>query len=112
MKRRFLAQAAATGLAVVVPPSLAAGQEPPPMGFGYTDVIPIPLDDPTTKAIAGALFKPPGAGPFPAVAYMVNCGGLHHSGERALEKSVIDHLLAKGVATLIVDPFTPRNVER
>jgi hypothetical protein len=112
MKRKLLAQAAATGLAVVVLPSLAAGQEPPPMGFGYTDVIPIPLDDPTTKAIAGALFKPPGAGPFPAVAYMVNCGGLHHSGERALEKSVIDHLLAKGVATLIVDPFTPRNVER
>jgi dienelactone hydrolase len=27
----------------------------------------------------------------------------------ALEKTVIDHLLAKGVATFIVDPFTPRN---
>ena len=27
----------------------------------------------------------------------------------ALEKTVIDHLLAKGVDTLVVDPFTPRN---
>jgi len=40
---------------------------------------------------------------------MVGCGGLHYSAEAALEKSVIDHLLAKGVATLILDPFTPRN---
>ena len=27
----------------------------------------------------------------------------------ALQKTVIDHLLAKGVAVLVVDPFTPRN---
>ena len=27
----------------------------------------------------------------------------------ALEKTFIDHLLARGVATLIVDSFTPRN---
>jgi dienelactone hydrolase len=105
MKRGFAAQAAAAGLTAVVLPSLAAGQAPPSMGGGYTNVIAIPVDDPTTKAIAGALFKPTGAGPFPAVVYMVSCGGLFP----ALEKSVIDHFLAKGVATLIVDPFTPRD---
>jgi dienelactone hydrolase len=109
MKRGVLEQAAATGLAVVVLSSPAAGQEPPPMGGEYTNVIVIPVDDPATKAIAGALFKPEGAGPFPAVVYMSVCAGLSVGPERALEKSVIDHLRAKDVATLIVDPFTPRD---
>jgi hypothetical protein len=36
----------------------------PPMAGGYTNTIPIPVDDPQVKAIAGALFKPQGAGPF------------------------------------------------
>jgi hypothetical protein len=107
MKRRFVAQAA-PGLAAVVLPSLAAAQTVPPMGGGYTNVT-IPVDDLTTKAIAGALFKPTGAGPFAAVVYMVDCGGLWLTPEMALEKNVIDHFLARGVATLIVDPFTPRN---
>ena len=61
MKRNFLAQAAAAGLAGVVLPSLAAGQTAPPMGGGYTNVIPIPVGDPKTKSISGALFKPEGA---------------------------------------------------
>jgi len=79
------------------------------MGGGYKDVIPIPVDDPATKAIAGALFKPAGPGPFPAVVYMSGCAGLTYPSELVLERTAIDHLLAKGVATLIVDPFTPRN---
>ena len=79
MKRKFLAQAVATGLAVVVLPSLAVSQEPPPMAGEYTNVIPIPVDDPATKAIAGALFKPDGAGPFPAVVYMSGCEGLRRN---------------------------------
>ena len=48
-------------------------------GGGYTNVIPIPVDDPATKAIAGALFKPDGAGPFPAVVYMSGCEGLRRN---------------------------------
>ena len=84
-------------------------QTAPPIGGGYKDVISIPVDDPTTKAIAGALFKPAGAGPFPGVVFMTGCGGLNDTVETAMEKAVIDHLLAKGVATLLVDPFTPRN---
>ena len=46
---------------------------PPRMGGGYTNVIAIPVDDPDTKAIAGALFRPQGAGPFPAVIYLGYC---------------------------------------
>ena len=112
MKRKFLAQMAATALAVGATPglpSLAAGQTMPPMGGGYKDVIPIPVDDPTTKAIAGALFKPAGTGPFPVVVYMSGCAGLTYPSELVLERTAVDHLLARGVATLIVDPFTPRN---
>jgi dienelactone hydrolase len=112
MKRRFAAQAAAAGLAAVVLPSLAAGQAPPPMGGGYTNVIPIPVDNPTTKAISGALFKPEGVGPFPAVIYMPGCNGVDTPVARDWQKTFINHLQSKGVATLIVDPFTPRGQSR
>jgi len=89
--------------------TLAVAQTAPPIGGEYTNAIAIPVDDPMTKNISGALFKPPGAGPFPAVVYMSGCIGLSYPPEMALERIVIDHLLAKGVATFIVDPFTPRN---
>jgi dienelactone hydrolase len=97
--------------AIVVFPTLAPSQTAPPIGGGYKDAIPIPVDDPTTKAIAGALFKPAGPGPFPVVVYMSGCYGLglNNPTELLLERTAIDHLLAKGVATFIVDPYTPRN---
>ena len=56
--------------------SSAIAQTAPQIGGGYTDVISIPVDDPTTKAIAGALFKPTGKEPFPVVVYMSGCYGL------------------------------------
>jgi dienelactone hydrolase len=84
-------------------------QTPPPIGGGYTNVTAIPVNDPAIKAIGGALFKPAGAGPFPAVVYMSGCGGIDGPSMRAQQKNTIDHLLAKGVAILIVDSFTPRN---
>jgi dienelactone hydrolase len=80
----------------------------PPTGGGYTDVIPIPVNDATTKAIAGALFKPTGAGPFPAIIYLSGCGGIDNGADRVMQKAVIEHYKSMGVATLIVDPFTPR----
>jgi dienelactone hydrolase len=88
-------------------PELRA-ETPPPMGGGYTDVIAIPVNDPATKAIAGALLKPSGAGPFPVVVYMSGCGGVDNGADRAMQKAVIEHYKSKDVATLIVDPFTPR----
>jgi dienelactone hydrolase len=92
MKRKFLARAAAAGLAVFVLPSLAASQATPPMGGGFTNVIPIPVDDPKTKVISGALFKPEGAGPFPAVIVMPTCAGvdLPPARERVRCPSLID----------------------
>jgi hypothetical protein len=42
MRCEVLAQAA-TGLAVLVLPSLVAAQTSPPMACGYTNVIPIPV---------------------------------------------------------------------
>jgi dienelactone hydrolase len=94
--------------AMVAFPSASSSQTPPPIGGGYTDVTAIPVNDPAIKAIGGALFKPPGAGPFPAVVYMQGCSGIDGPLLRAVNKTTTDHLLAKGVAILIVDPFTPR----
>jgi dienelactone hydrolase len=79
------------------------------IGGGYTKVTAIPVKDPAIKAISGALFKPAGAGPFPAVVYMIGCGGIDSPPIRAQQKTAIDHMLAKGMAILIVDSFTPRN---
>jgi hypothetical protein len=108
--RLLLTTAAVAGLAaaLVAIPSLSAAQAPP-MGGGYTNVIAIPVNDPNVKAIAGALFKPPGAGPFPAVVYMPGCKDPAFGPEYALEKELIDHLTGKGVATLIIDPYTARH---
>jgi len=84
-------------------------QTSPPISGGYTNVTAIPVNDPAIKAISGALFKPAGAGPFPAVVYMIGCAGIDPPPIRAQQKNDIDNLLAKGVAILIVDSFTPRN---
>jgi dienelactone hydrolase len=106
---RLMTTAAMAGLAaaLVVLPSLSAAQAPK-MGGGYKNVIAIPVDDPATKAIAGALFKPAGAGPFPAVIYMSTCAGINDGSDHYMQTVLRDRLLAKGVALLIVDPFWPR----
>jgi dienelactone hydrolase len=101
--------AVAFSLAVTAFPPSSMGESVPPMGGGYTDVISIPVTDPAIQAIAGALFKPAGAGPFPAAVYISGCAGINSPGSRAQQKAAIDHLLSKGVATRIIDPFTPRN---
>ena len=110
MKQLILA-AAVTGIGLSYATGLQAqtGDQIPPIGGGYTNVTAIPVNDPAIKAISGALFKPAGAGPFPAVVYMIGCGGLDPPPIRAQQKTDIDHMLAKGVAILIVDSFTPRN---
>ena len=75
---------------------------------GGKDVIAIPVDDPQTKAIAGALFKPAGAGPFPAVIYMGTCAATDSGEEHYVQTALRDRLLSRGVAMLIVDPYSPR----
>jgi dienelactone hydrolase len=112
MKRQFAASmnvALLSAVALLAFPPESRGQTPPPIGGGYTDITPVPVNDPAIKAIGGALFKPVGAGPFPAVVYISGCSGLNSPAEMMLERTVIDHFLVKGIATLIVDPFTSRN---
>ena len=77
----------------------------PPMGGGFTDVVTIPVDDPATKAIAGALIKPAGAGPFPTVVYLPGCGNNDWPAPHAMAIATIEHLKSKGVATFFVDSF-------
>ena len=100
--------AVAFGSGAMVAPHLLQAADGPKMGGGYTDVIPIPVKDTAVKEIAGALFKPKGAGPFPAVVYIVPCGGPNFPPEFQQEKFVIERMLSKGIATLIVDTHTPR----
>lgn len=83
----------------------------PKMGGDYTDVIPIPVTDPSVKAIAGALIKPEGEGPFPVMVYIPACGGPNFPMELQQEKVWIERLKAKGIATLVVDPFVPRGLK-
>jgi hypothetical protein len=59
MQGSFLTSVTAVAVSATLGVSiLAAAQTAPPMGGGYMNVIPIPVDDPNIKAIAGALFKP------------------------------------------------------
>jgi dienelactone hydrolase len=112
MKRQLLAYAGVAILAAAAMlafPPASRGQTAPAIGGGYTDVTAIPVKDPAIKAIGAALFKPAGAGPFPAVVYMAGCGGIDSPTARALQKTITDHLLGKGIAILIVDSFTPRD---
>src|SRR5215475_9356422 len=77
MKRLILAAAVtAIGLSCATGLQAQAADQTPPIGGGYTNVTAIPVNDPAIKAISGALFKPAGAGPFPAVVYLIGCAGL------------------------------------
>jgi hypothetical protein len=59
MQSNFLTSATAVAVSAMLGVStLAAAQAAPPIGGGYTNAIAIPVDDPTTKNISGALFKP------------------------------------------------------
>jgi dienelactone hydrolase len=112
MKGKFSASVSVVALTTTLMAavtSVSIGQSPPPIGGGYTNVIAIPVNDPAIKAIGGAMFKPAGRGPFPAVVYMPGCGGIDSAMPRAVQKTLVDHVLDKGMAILIVDPFTPRN---
>ena len=87
MRSNFLVSATAVAVSAMLGIStLAAAQTAPPIGGGYANAIAIPVDDPTTKNISGALFKPPGAGPFPAVVYMSGCIGLELPSRDGAEK--------------------------
>ncbi len=107
MRRNFLVSTTAHALVTIGLATLAAAQIPI-LGGGYKDAIAIPVDDPATRAIAGALFRPASAGPFPAVIYMGTCAEMNSGEERFAHSAVRDRLLAKGFAMLVIDPYWPR----
>lgn len=60
----------------------------------------------TPTSIRGTLTLPAGAGPVPAMVIMHGSGGIRDGREGAWA----DRLLAQGVATFVVDSFTPRGI--
>ena len=57
--------------------------------------------------LRGELFRPKGAGPFPAVVLMHGCGGLPPPTSQALSKHA-NYLVAHGFIALKLDSFGPR----
>lgn len=78
------------------------------MAGGFTPVVKIPVEDAKTTFVAGALFTPTGAGPFPAVILLHGCAGAGFSKDAFAR--VISDYLPKGIAVLIIDSFTPRGM--
>jgi len=66
-----------------------------------------PIPAQATVALAGELFRPAGAGPFPAVVALHGCSG---RGSKPFEDAFAARVTALGYALLIVDSFGPRGV--
>ncbi len=60
--------------------------------------------------VANTVFKPSGAGPFPAVVLMHTCGGLK-GGPNAHMKQHAQELLETGHVVLVIDSFGPRGFD-
>ena len=63
--------------------------------------------EPTTE-LSGELFRPPGAGPFPAIVWLHSCLGRLHDDE----PRIADQFVSQGYAVLFVDSFAPRGIKR
>lgn len=101
--------AISTGPAVWAPAAAAPATETVKMGGGYpVAVVNIPVDDAKTKSVAAALFEPEGAGPFPVVIILSGCAGV--GPDAGIVSRVNADYLQKGIATLVVDSFTPRGI--
>ncbi len=107
---RILAFAAI--LAGMIAPASARAETFYPMDapVGATPDLSFPSEPtPFKKEKETLLFKPEGAGPFPAVVLMPTCGGHNYSlhvfdwAEKALKR---------GYAVLVVDPLRPRGVDQ
>jgi len=81
------------------------------MSGGFSPVAQIPVNDSETKYVLGALYEPEGAGPFPAVILLSGCANWDPPWEAAIARRVIADYLPMGIATLVLDSFTPRGVK-
>lgn len=78
--------------------------------FGATPDLSFPAAPSPFKRQKGTfLFKPEGAAPFPAIVLMPTCGG-HNGSLHVFDWA--EKALKRGYAALVVDPLTPRGVER
>jgi dienelactone hydrolase len=66
-----------------------------------------PIEPQPTVEISGALHRPAGAGPFPAVVALHGCGG---RGPREYEDALAAQFVSLGYILLIVDSFGPRGI--
>jgi dienelactone hydrolase len=101
--------ACASGPRDGAPAVLPARGEPVRMASAYpAALVNILVDDAKTKSVAAALFEPRGQGPFPAVVILNGCAGVNP--DAGIVSRVNADYLSKGVATLVVDSFTPRGL--
>ena len=85
----------------------ARADQPVRMASAYpVGLINIPVNDAKAKSVAAALFEPRGTGPFPAVVILNGCAGVN--ADASAVSRVNNDYLSKGIATLVVDSFTPR----
>ena len=63
--------------------------------------------------IEGVLLRPPGPGPFPAIAMLHGCTGLRtpSRGIQAKPRFWAEHFRDRGYVTLLVDSFTTRGID-
>jgi len=70
--------------------------------------------EPDDHSVTGYLFKPAGAGPFPAVVMMHGCDGLGwlrpNRPSWTLFKGYAERYVAHGYAALVLDSFEPRGI--
>ncbi len=97
---RFLAAATLAGLFLGT--SQAKAVEPEKVTF--------PSNDAQATPLTGYLYKPAGAGPFPAVVAVHGCGGLFTVSGKIQSRNVdwADRWTAAGIAVLFPDSFNPR----
>lgn len=68
-----------------------------------------PIAEQPSATIAGELYRPDGAGPFPAVVVLHGCDG---PWSKESSKALGEQITALGYAALLVDSFTSRGVRR
>jgi len=92
-------------------PAASPAAENVGMSGGFSPVLQIPVNDSYTKFVMAALFEPEGTGPFPAVILLSGCAGWPRAPDIGIVKRVNADYLPKGIATLVVDSFTPRGIK-
>jgi dienelactone hydrolase len=97
------------GAAGVSPPLPGADRQAPDLSYPRE-----PSGFSIFSAPQMALYKPEGAGPFPALVLMHQCGGLHNANRSWHNLSVLQwarEAVAHGYVAMVVDSLGPRNVD-